>query len=228
MRKVLAKSIPDFPWMVRGRPYLDLYTPKRVLYKRSVIENVTFKEEMTAEEARKKGFELDPGTNNKEILKLEWTEAVPKKIGWTELRLDYRSPDKCLCRGQITKMRAELAYAAESPFALLPHQRLAELIENETEHWKENDMFGKKVHPIILSFLEINEDEESETDVKVRDTFYITKYSETSMEVSNSSDQTFEIEFEKGVVASGIVRRFILFLPSNVHLFDPDDGKRLL
>ena len=222
-RKASAVRVRDSSWCVRARIPLDFYSPQFIHRKRTFVENIEFKEKMTGREARDKGFEIDHWTADNEVLDLKWIEAVTKTEHWKELLLRERAKKF----GNVGNMRTELYTAAQDPLSYLPRGRLSEVVENEIEHWKTHDMNQKDIHPRIVAFMNLEEVEEEEV-VSVRDVLYIKDYGTKVMTVTNSRDQTFEIELVEGLLNEGIVRSFILFLPSNIKLIDPTTNKLLL
>ncbi len=224
-RKAIAKSLPDTPWFVRARIPRDAYVERITPFSRVVNVDKSFKKIMTAKAARSKDIEIDPAYKDEEKVEVEWTESVPTTITWSEKRLHLRGhTGRVREGGNPQTIRQELYEAIKAPLTYVPYDRLLQLIDDETEQWRYSNMLGQKVHPLVLAFMSLDADGGATT----RDVFYIKSCDSTSMVVTNSSDQSFEIEFEKGVLEQGVTRRFIIFLPSNIHLIDVGTEEVLL
>ena len=221
-QKTIAKALPDQPWLVRARIPRDVYVKRNLPFSRKINVDKKFKKLLTAKQAREKDIEIDPAYKDDEKIEVEWTEKVPTVISWFEERMCSRGKIR---EGSCPQtIRQELYEAAKAPMSYIPYDRLAQLIEDETEQWTCSNMSGQNVHPLVLAFMDLDENGVAIT----RDVFYIKSYDTTSMVVSNSSDHDFEIELEPGVLDLGITRQFITFLPSNVRLFDVNTDEVLL
>lgn len=219
-RVVVAKAFQDKPWLVRARVPRDPYVENSIQLSRTVNVEKKFKKILTAKAAREKDIEIDPAYKDEEKVDVEWTEIIPTVINWGEKRLVPRHS----VQGNHQVIRQELFEAAKDPLGYIFHDRLIQLIEDEIEQWKSQDMSGQKIHPLVLVFMS----HDGEGNAAARDVFYIKSYQSDSMVVSNSEDQDFEILFEKDVLKSGLTRRFALFLPENVHLVETNSDEILL
>ena len=232
--KVVARTIPDNPLLVRKHITKDLYVPRLVYLSKTIVEPHCFLEEMNAGKARNKGFEIDINIPDSETVKVELEKDIERTITWTEVHLSLRGhrvsnghkeyviPYRT---SKLREMRAELAYALDSPLSLVGYEKLTNLIKDEIEYWKTHDMKKQNIVPIILIILGIDE---STDETYSREIFYIKKFNEEKLLVVDSNDNQIEIKLDKEIYETGIICSFILFLPSNVYIYDAETNEKLI
>lgn len=235
--KVIARSVPDDPLLVRKRLIKDIFVPRTNYYTKIIVQPQTVFEEMTAQDARERGYEVDPNIAPHKMVKVEFVENVEHKITWSEVRLVKRGriiekrgrkiyiPPKTR-RQKI--IRAEFADAMASPLFYVKYDKLVKLIKQEIDYWKQRDMSEGDIRPLVLVLLGIRENEDGTYHTFTRDAFYIKQFDTARMIIVDSKDNEIELFLEKDVFKSGLTSRFILFLPANVHFYDSQGQEQLL
>lgn len=227
--KVIARTISDNPLLVCKRPTKELFVPYIIYHTKTVTEPQSSVKQMPAGKARNKGYDIQQNIADNKLVKIEWVEYIDKEITWIEQRLKARGyhverdgkeivlPRRG--RRHVT-MRAELADACDAPLSLVCYEKLQKLVMDEISHWKNHNMLCEDVRPIVLVLLGLIEYDDGMHKTYPRDIYYIKKFDEYNMIVIDSNDNEIEIQLEKNVYKSGVVSRFIVFLPANVRIFD--------
>jgi len=235
--KVVARSVPDNPLLVRKRLFKDSLVPRTIYYTKIITQPRTVFEEMSAQDARKKGYKVDPNVAPHQTVKIELVENVEHKITWTEVRLVKRGriiekkgrqiyiPPKTHRQKTI---RAEFADAMASPLSYVKYDKLAKRLKQETDYWKQHNMSKGNIRPLVLVLLDIRENEDGTYHTFARDAFYIKQFDTTRMVIVDSKGIEIELSLEKDVFKSGLTSRFVLFLPANVHFYDAQGQDQLL
>jgi hypothetical protein len=216
--KVVARSVPDNPLLVRKRLIKDSYVPRTIYYTKIITQPRIVFEETSAQDDH------------------QMVETVEREIIWSEVRLVKRGrtiekkgrqiyiPSKTHRQKTI---RAEFADAKASPLSYVKYDKLVKLVKQETRYWKHHNMCKGNIRPLVLVLLGIRENEDGTYHTFVRDAFYIKQFDATRMVIVDSKDIEIELYLEKDVFKSGLTSQFILFLPANVHFYD-DQGQELL
>lgn len=241
-RKVVARAIKDDPWLVSVRPPKEMYTPNSVRCKRTVRKSIPTVAQVTVKEAREHGVDVEPGIPDDQMIEVEVPEEIEEEQTWWETRLCFNgrlvqdpvNPEKSVAiphRAHRQKIREEIATAIESPLDYVHYEKLIDLIYKEIDHWKSTNMNGRLQQPIVLVLLGLHEPEdEKDTDDRVysRNVYFIKQYSSSSMVLVSPRNEELEVELEPGLLDLCYSHNFVLFVPSNVHFYDPYNNEMLV
>lgn len=209
----------DNGWKVYACPPKDMYVPREIELKRNVVETESKSEQVTAKEAREKGYELEDTIPDDEIVNVVVETSKTSEKKWTEIRLDFNGvyvdgnqlPKRC----KRHKVRQEIAVALESPFSYLQDMELVEIVKKTIESWKDCDMGTMVPQPVALVHLGVKE-LDGEEEVYTRDIFLIKSYSYPTMLLDDGMGNEYTLELRLGVLENCYISNLIMFMPSNV------------
>ena len=236
-QKVIARAIKDDPWMVSARPPKEMYVPGAVQCSRVVKRVIPVAAQVTAKEAREHGVELASGVPDNQIVDVEVPEEIEEEQSWWETRLCFKGrlvqmdekPESVVAvpqRGHRQKMREEIAAAIESPLSFVHYDKLVELVLEEIDHWKSNNMHSHVQRPIVLVLLGVREredDHDNDDPTYSRSVYFIKKYSLPKMILVSPKNEELEVELEPGTIDLCHEHNFVLFAPANLHFYDTND-----
>lgn len=227
----------DNPWMIRDHFTKDLYGPVVENFSTVVTHEVAEPEMMEAGKARDEGFKVDPSVPDGQTISVNWIRDVEEIVTWTESRMHLRGreiyskedPDKVVGfhmprESRIRSVRLEFAAAAKAPLRFLP-QKLIEAIEDETEYWADHDMNRAVIPPLVFVLLGVKE---PSLEVFARSVFYIDRDSYDTLFVTAANGEKGKIRLSHEARQACLTRRFILFAPSNLALFDSQTNEKVV
>jgi len=231
--ELIARLHPDDPWLVTKRLARELYVPRYVRVSKNVtVPQATEYESMSAKQARGHGFEVDLSIPDEEEIEVEWIRNVNEEMVWYELRLKFIGRYSGKIDGELVRhkkpilpvkyhrntTRAELSEAMENPLRFVRSEDLLKRIEAAIEFWMSHDMSNANIQPLVFILLG-----NSEGGAYPQKMFYIKEDNHFHLIVVDKDDKEIKISFKPGAREACVVRRFILFAPSNLSLDDPFD-----
>lgn len=233
-QKVIARAIKDDPWLVSARPPKEMYAPSAVQCTKIVKRSIPVVAQVTAKEAREHGVELSTDIPDDQIVDVEVPEEIDEEQTWWETRLCFNGrlvradeeTDSVVAvpqRGNRKKMREEIATAIESPFDFVHYETLINIVHEEIDHWKSNNMHNQTQRPIVLVLLGLYEPEDEqdfEDRTYSRGVYFIKKYSVPKLVLISPQYEEIEVEMSSELINLCHQHNFILFAPANIHFYD--------
>jgi hypothetical protein len=211
-RIALAKDDPAY---LHTYLSLDPYRIQNVTVLEEKTSTETMSRTMKAVDARELGLEVDPNIPDEKMIHAEWTEEQVEIVPVQKTLLRYRKKSRKARTNRPKTVRPELAGAAADPYKLIQHKRLISLVNDEISYWMSHHIPSSGLHPLILILLGANEQADGGHVITNRNTFRIIKFSNHHITAEDHKGDLYEIDLDEGVVESGIIRRFTLFLPAN-------------
>lgn len=220
-KDIFINLVDDNPLLVNTKLQGSTYLTKEISYVKEVQTSNSILLVIKAWQAREKGYQLDPSIPDDEDIEIELEDGETKteKVNFNQIVLvDRNRPRKVrgkfinkMAKGRRKDIRYELAEAAKNPFSFISHRKLLEYVQGEIDDLKEREL-KEHVAPFVVVFLGLH----PETDrVVERATYFINSWSPFLIKVENKQGTEYDIHLSEEASKSGLIRNFILFLPSN-------------